>query len=120
MHSAFLKGVEGRKRLDIVPGTEGMQVQCGTDTDRSLESTGATENMERGPLGVTLRLVMQQSGGREWMGLGRGRKGVGEQPGCTLGKDRLRDWTRMGPAPNPSPSTWALGLPGLSFALTTD
>lgn len=44
-------------------------VQCGTDTDKRLESLGATEDMEKGALRFP-GLVMQQAGeegGRGWM-----------------------------------------------------
>lgn len=55
--SPSLKGVEGEK-LETPVCSECL-VQCGTDIDKSLENTEATESMEKGAQGVILRLAMQ-------------------------------------------------------------
>lgn len=52
------KGMEGEKKLETPVCSECL-VQCGTDTDKSLESIEATESMEKGAQGVILRLAMQ-------------------------------------------------------------
>lgn len=56
--SPSLKGVEGKKKLET-PVCSKCLVQCGTDTDKSLENVEATESMEKGAQGVILRLAMQ-------------------------------------------------------------
>lgn len=68
-------------------------VQCRTEIDKSLESLEATENMEKGALGMIpwVSYAAGQRGRREGMdGPGSEWKEEGELPVCAQSKERFR------------------------------
>lgn len=115
IHCLSWMEAEGRKRLETQCLVHsGCLVQCELDIDRSLEGMEATESMRVGGSRYDPHITYtagwrgkERMDGAGWWEEGGGRKDRAHMQG----KQRLRGWTGMGPAPNPSPSAWILQAP---------